>query len=115
MSEPVKAAEEEERETNYNEICQRFLEFIQQQESSVLSSSSLSFHQSAAVGDNLATRSVTCGEDYTALVCEDGLLFTFGDNTCGKLGHARTEFDCRPSVTAQQFVLRAKVREETRE
>ena len=71
MSEPVKAAEEEERETNYNEICQRFLEFIQQQESSVLSSSSLSFHQSAAVGDNLATRSVTCGEDYTALVCEE--------------------------------------------
>ncbi|EKX44656.1 hypothetical protein GUITHDRAFT_109433 [Guillardia theta CCMP2712] len=115
MSEPVKAGEEEERTRSYNEICQRSLEFIHQQESSVLSSSSLSFHQSAAVGDNLATRTVTCGEDFTALVCEDGLLFTCGDNTCGKLGHARTEFDCRPSVTAQQFVLRAKVREETRE
>jgi hypothetical protein len=49
---------------------------------------------------------VHCGHDYSAVVTSAGQLLTFGDNSSGKLGHARTEFDCGPSVTGHETYLK---------
>lgn len=48
---------------------------------------------------------VHCGHDYSAIITSAGQLLTFGDNSSGKLGHARTEFDCGPSVTGHEAYL----------
>jgi hypothetical protein len=48
---------------------------------------------------------VHCGHDYSAVITSAGQLLTFGDNSSGKLGHARTEFDCGPSVTGHETYL----------
>ncbi|XP_051465088.1 X-linked retinitis pigmentosa GTPase regulator [Apus apus] len=37
-------------------------------------------------------RDVTCGENHTAVVTENGLMFTFGDGRHGKLGHGEENF-----------------------
>ena len=46
-----------------------------------------------------------CGPDYTAILTADGKVLTCGDNGSGKLGHARTEFDCGASVTGYRAYL----------
>eukprot|EP00960_Hanusia_phi_P024394 718385-Hanusia_phi.AAC.1 len=93
-------------------VCSRSLEFIHQHNREHFCSNRVSCHLSAPVASDSLVRMVKCGQDYSAVLSDDGLLFTFGDNSSGKLGHARTEFDCSPSVTAEPFVLRAKVMEE---
>ncbi|KFP77540.1 X-linked retinitis pigmentosa GTPase regulator, partial [Apaloderma vittatum] len=35
---------------------------------------------------------VTCGENHTAVIAENGLMFTFGDGRHGKLGHGEENF-----------------------
>ncbi|NXG66087.1 RPGR regulator, partial [Hemiprocne comata] len=37
-------------------------------------------------------RDVTCGENHTAVISENGLMFTFGDGRHGKLGHGEENF-----------------------
>jgi hypothetical protein len=54
-------------------------------------------------------RAVSCGEDFSAVVTASGQLWTHGDNSSGKLGHARTEFDCGPSVSGYTAYLRPRV------
>jgi hypothetical protein len=53
--------------------------------------------------------SVHCGHDYSAVVTVGGRLWTCGDNSSGKLGHARTEFDCGPSVTGYHAYTRLRL------
>ncbi|KAM6309948.1 X-linked retinitis pigmentosa GTPase regulator [Aegotheles albertisi] len=37
-------------------------------------------------------RNITCGENHTAVIAENGLMFTFGDGRHGKLGHGEENF-----------------------
>ncbi|KAF7710123.1 probable E3 ubiquitin-protein ligase HERC4 [Silurus meridionalis] len=44
---------------------------------------------------------VSCGEDHTAVLTKEGLLFTFGSGRYGQLGHNSLRDELRPRVVAE--------------
>ncbi|XP_028923070.1 E3 ISG15--protein ligase HERC5-like [Ornithorhynchus anatinus] len=51
--------------------------------------------------------SVSCGEEHTAVLTQDGLVLTFGAGTHGQLGHNSTRSQPRPRLVAELFGSRA--------
>ncbi|XP_067850559.1 probable E3 ubiquitin-protein ligase HERC4 isoform X2 [Heptranchias perlo] len=46
---------------------------------------------------------VSCGEEHTAVLTKDGLVFTFGAGSYGQLGHNSTKDEIKPRFVAELF------------
>ncbi|XP_037686168.1 E3 ISG15--protein ligase HERC5 isoform X2 [Choloepus didactylus] len=51
--------------------------------------------------DNQKVEFLTCGGSHTALLTEDGLVFTFGGGKYGQLGHNSTQNELRPRLVTE--------------
>ncbi|XP_042638346.1 E3 ISG15--protein ligase HERC5 [Orycteropus afer afer] len=51
--------------------------------------------------DNQEVEFLTCGGSHTALLTQDGLVFTFGAGNCGQLGHNSTQNEPRPRLVTE--------------
>ncbi|KAK2119664.1 E3 ISG15--protein ligase herc5, partial [Saguinus oedipus] len=51
--------------------------------------------------DNQKVEFLACGGSHTALLTQDGLLFTFGAEKHGQLGHSSTQNELRPCSVAE--------------
>ncbi|XP_012502611.1 PREDICTED: E3 ISG15--protein ligase HERC5 [Propithecus coquereli] len=51
--------------------------------------------------DNQKVEFLTCGGSHTALLTQDGLVFTFGAGKYGQLGHSSTQNELRPRLVTE--------------